>query len=35
VVIIDPWRLSLIGPEGVDETQAQAMLADGRKRWRR
>lgn len=34
-VVIDPWVLSLIGPEGVDEATAQAMLKDGRKRWRR
>lgn len=34
-VIIDPWLLSLLGPEGVDEAEAAAMLADGRRRWRR
>jgi hypothetical protein len=34
-VVIDPWVLALIGPEGVSEAEAMAMLADGRKRWRR
>ncbi len=33
--VIDPWRLSLLGPVGVDEATAQAMLADGRRRWKR
>lgn len=33
--IIDPWRLTLLGPVGVDEAEAMEMLKDGRKRWRR
>jgi hypothetical protein len=34
-VVIDPWVLTLLGPEGADQTHADAMLADGRRRWRR
>lgn len=34
-VIIDPWKLSLLGPEGVGQAEASAMLADGRRRWKR
>ena len=35
-VLIDPWKLSLLTPHGgVDYETAKAMLADGRRRWRR
>lgn len=34
-VVIDPWKLTLLGQTGVDEPVAAAMLADGRCRWRR
>lgn len=33
--VIDPWRLTLLAPAGVDEGQAMVMLADGRRRWHR
>lgn len=33
-VVLDPFVLTLLGPEGVDEREAQAMVADGRRRWR-
>lgn len=34
-VVLDSWRLMLIGKEGVDRGTANEALADGRKRWRR
>lgn len=33
-VVLDPWILTLLGPDGVPLESAMAMLADGRRRWR-
>lgn len=33
--VIDPWTLTLLGPAGATEEEAMAMLADGRRRWKR